>query len=139
MYHDKLYKLFWVFCFMIFFEFFDFLLFLDFIVFCTFITAVASLSSDHFCCLCSLTGGVLFIAPGAQFSDMSGSNLLLFYLEDSWMVRLLMLLKLIVLPWNWTTWLPEGPGEDLLALSSRPLFTGLLDLSLNLGSFYRKI
>ena len=59
---------------MIFFEFFDFLLFLDFIVFCTLITAVASLSSDHFCCLCSLTGGVLFIAPGAQFYDVSGST-----------------------------------------------------------------
>ena len=116
---------------MIFFDFFDFLLFLDFIVFCTLITAVASLSSDHFCCVLSLTGGVLFIAPGAQFYDMSGSHLLPIYFVESWMVQFCMF-------WIWNTWLPEGTGKDLVPLSSLSLLMGLLDLSLNLSCFYRK-
>ena len=88
----------------------------------------------HFCCLFSLTGGVLSITPGSQFYDMSGSHLL--YLVDSWMLRLLLPLKLMVLFWNHLAiWLPEGPGEDLVPLSSRLLFIGLRDLSLNLSSF----
>ena len=55
------------------------------------------------------------------------------------MVRLLTLLKLMVLFLNLTTWLPEGPDGDLVALSSRPLLKGLLDLSLNLWDSYNNI
>jgi len=41
------------------------------------------------------------------------------------------LLKLMVLFWTWITWLPEG--KDLVSLSSRGPFSGLLDVSLNLS------
>ena len=66
---------------------------------------------------------------------MFRSHHLQIYLLDSWMVQLL---KLMVLFWTWITWLPEGPGKDLVSLSWRSLLIGLLDLSLNLSCFYRK-
>ena len=50
----------------------------------------------------------------------------------SWTVQLLMVMLLLC---TWRTWVPEVPGKDPVPLSP---FNGLLDLSLNWSSLYKK-